>query len=414
MYPNDGLSTRTLRASPRRMNISFLCGSLEPGKDGVGDYVRQFALHLQSEGHQCQLVALADRFIAQPSRAPLDDCGGEIVRIPQAAWEQGDTEFAEQALLAFRPEWTSLQMVCYAYHPRGLLLQAGESFRRLKGPGRRHLMFHELWVGEAAGERRRNRVLGWLQKRLLLRACRIWAPDVVHTSNGVYRELLARNGLRACELPLPGNIPIVRLDHSDARLRLLQKLGHSAQGGRDLLLAGVFGSIHPKWEDPGMLRALAARCSLSGQRLVLVQLGRAGKEGLQLWQQLATQLGDALDFHSLGECTPHALSMTLSGLDLGIATSPWALVGKSGSVAALREHGVPVVVTRDDYRLRRGPTPLATPTPLLYRFDAAFLDLVSRRGLPRLPAVAEPELYRDFIRDLEGEHRVMDVLRQTA
>ena len=44
------------------MNISekllFICGGLEPGKDGIGDYARRIARRLADYGHHSLLLSL--------------------------------------------------------------------------------------------------------------------------------------------------------------------------------------------------------------------------------------------------------------------------------------------------------------------------------------------------------------------
>src|SRR5690606_39818307 len=48
-----------------KMNIAFICGSLEPGKDGVGDYTRRLAGELLRNGHNATIIAINDRYITQ-------------------------------------------------------------------------------------------------------------------------------------------------------------------------------------------------------------------------------------------------------------------------------------------------------------------------------------------------------------
>jgi hypothetical protein len=64
----------------------------------------------------------------------------------------------------------------------------------------------------------------------------------------------------------------------------------------------------------------------------------------------------------------------LRALDLGISANPLALTGKSGSVAAMREHGLPVCIVRDDFRLRAGQTPFPAPSGGLVRLDDRLID----------------------------------------
>jgi hypothetical protein len=67
-----------------------------------------------------------------------------------------------------------------------------------------------------------------------------------------------------------------------------------------------------------------------------------------------------------GEQPAATVSAFLQAADLAISTTPWALSGKSGAVAAALEHGLPVLVTRRAWSLRGMPTPEPDPHPLLF------------------------------------------------
>lgn len=383
--------------------IAFLCSTLQAGKDGVGDYVLQFARNLTAQGHECLAIALADRFVHHHVLTTRDtERGFDIVRVSARNWEVGNTRAAEAALSSFAPDWVSLQMVCYGYENRGLLLRSAEAFARLRRFGRGHLMFHELWIGESTEYGVRQRAVGWLQKRLLLRATKAWSPDVVHTSNPLYRELLRRNGVHADELPLPGNIPICSVDSAEARSWLLEKIG-SGSGHSESLLAGGFGSIHPEWgSDCEWLDRLEALSRSTDRRLVMIHLGKPGAAGGEIWKALALRFRDRVEFHALGELSPAEISRALLALDLGVATSPWPLIGKSGSVAAMLEHGIPVLVTRTDFALRHGTTPEPAAHPLLYRLDDGFAARMQRGEIGRATPRPARDIYQRFMSSLQS------------
>ena len=86
--------------------------------------------------------------------------------------------------------------------------------------------------------------------------------------------------------------------------------------------------------------------------------------------------------------------------DFGLASSPWHLVGKSGSVAAMLDHGLPVIVTRDELPSASAFSP--SDDPLLHRCDTTLAaKLVA--GLPRRPARDRVnDVVRDFLRNLTG------------
>jgi hypothetical protein len=381
------------------MKISFLCSSMEPGRDGVGDYVAQFARALARRGLECQIVALCDRYVSAPAMGSLNGAPVELVRLPARHWQADEIGVAEAALRRFDPDWTSLQMVSYGYEQRGLLLWSGSRFERLRTKrARRHLMLHELWIGESLDYGLKDRAVGWLQKKLLLRALRSWAPEVIHTSNPTYRELLLRNGVVAAELPLPGNIRIAAIDARLTRRWVMQRA--HLEGGAELFLAGVFGALHPYWSDSSWADRLARACASAGRRLVVLQIGRKTEVGAQIWSALKAAAESRVRFVEMGEMNEGDISIALQGIDLGISTSAWAVVGKSGAVATMLEHGLPVAVPRTEHRLRIGPTPEPSPHPRLYRFDDHFLSLVATDSLLRVGPYADGHVYERFLASL--------------
>jgi hypothetical protein len=373
------------------MKIAFLCGSLEPWRDGVGDYTRRLAGDLQACGHQVLVIALADPFIDHVVELQPEHSGITVLRLPKTLWQARQLQAVQVALDSFAPDWVSLQLVVYAYDNRGLLRDMGQLLRRLSGSAHRHVMFHELWIGTALQCGIKERLVGWIQKRLLLRALKQWQPQLMHTSNPVYRQLLQRDGLYALPLRVPGSIVIQDISHRDARSALVARLGLNPEQGQPLLLAGVFGAVHPEWADTVVLRRLQTSCATQGRQLVLLHMGRAGVAGSALWQQLSSALAGIVQLHSLGELPSPELSVVLRGLDTGLATTPWALAGKSSTIAAMLEHGVPVLVTRHDSQLRGQRTPEPDSHPLLMRYVDALPDVVLQPDdLRRTPGLGTP------------------------
>jgi hypothetical protein len=93
----------------------------------------------------------------------------------------------------------------------------------------------------------------------------------------------------------------------------------------------------------------------------------------------------------LGKQPANRVSEFLQEADFGIATSPWELIGKSGTVASMLEHGLPVIVNRDDVHFAaRDQT--KSSSDLLIKMDADLpARLLSiRRAAPKqlLPEVA--------------------------
>lgn len=88
------------------MNILFICGSIEMGKDGVGDYTRRLAGEFIRLGHKASIVAINDRFVKKLNYDPILDVYTNIptLRIPSALNDQSKKEIAGSFIQTQNPD----------------------------------------------------------------------------------------------------------------------------------------------------------------------------------------------------------------------------------------------------------------------------------------------------------------------
>jgi hypothetical protein len=307
------------------MRILFVCAGAEPGADGVGDYSRRLAGENSRRGHPAAVLALNDRQLAEESI----ESEAELRLSANLPWKTR-LEAAKKFAAEFRPDVWSLQFVSYGFDPQGLPLGLAAKFRHLAGRARWHAMFHELWIEPGGGWGKR--VLSRLQKACVVDLCHKLAPKVVHTSIPYYRERLESAGAACRELPLFGNIPIVP-----------QQISRDP----DEWVFAFFGSLRRGWgPEPLLTRIAEARVESGKGRCRFVSLGRLGETGEKIWEQMEQSRHANFLFEKRGELAPADISRELQSADFGIAVSPLHLLGKSGAVAAMRDHGLPVIVTR--------------------------------------------------------------------
>lgn len=368
------------------MKIAFLCSSLAPGRDGVGDYVRQLAAACTAAGHICRLVALHDRHLAPGERRTAPEETRFSASLP---WTQRARALAD-LMAGFAPDWVSWQIVPYGFHTKGVLPAEMSQFVHAVGRWPQHVMLHELWIGLSQTERLRAILIGAWQRHRLLSFLDRAQPAEVHTSNAAYQTALARRGWQAEVLPLFGNIPVQSITRATAQASL-----HALTAGnlpaQPRCIGVLFGTIHPQWHADDTLDWLQTALTRSGSRLVLLSLGRAGAYGESLFARLAND--SRVRAVRLGELSSTQVSHLMQAADFGLATHPRTLLGKSGSTIAMFEHGLPVLAPRDDWHLpgrRATPGPsdplLASPAEMEPR---DFLSWLSSRPAPapRLPSV---------------------------
>ena len=372
------------------LRIALLAGCLEPGRDGVGDYTPGLAAEAVATGAPILTVALHDPFVTKVECK--ERAGVVVLRLPAEMPWAARLRHARKALDEFDPDWVSLQFVPYSFHPRGWTLGLARRLRPLlarparpdqrKADRHLHVMFHELWLGGGAEASWKHRAEGLWQRWLILRFLRAMRPSVVHTSNPTYAHMLREAGVKAAVLPLFGSIPLDAPEAAREEAEAwwageLASMSLSAEERQSYWVFGVFGSIHREWWPGELFTALLAQPPTLRRSLALVTIGRSGPAGEEVLRRLEHEFAGVVRFRHLGEQPPARVATVFRHLDFGISTSPWALIGKSSSAAAMREHGVPVIVTRVD-----DSTPSVTDDDSLLKFDAALpakLGAVGRR-----------------------------------
>jgi hypothetical protein len=318
------------------MKILFLCGSLEPGKDGVGDYTRRLANELSQQQHEVGMMAINDSYVAETTHVYLPMVNIAVIRLPSDLSWQEKKDVAHKVVADFNPEVLSLQFVPFAFQQKGLPAGLAGWLLSIGNGNPWHIMFHELWVAMDVAAGYKQRLLGFVQRALIARLINKLKPCLVHTQSSVYVAQLIKMGVKANLLPLFGNIPMVESN--------LQT--HSA----DVISFVFFGGIH----ELALADSFASAVShYSQQKGKPVKIVFAGRNGAYLPQWLAVLEKQKLHIEVRGEMPPEAISLLFQSADAGLNTTPVLLAEKSGSVAAMLEHRLKVLCVAKDWQPRR-------------------------------------------------------------
>lgn len=357
------------------MKIAFITGSLEPGRTGVGDYTRLLAAACQRMGHEVRTIALED--MHTPTNWEGQQDGIPCLRLPKEAALASRMKMAARFLELFEPEWISLQFVPYAFHPKGLFFEFLKEFPELIGGRRLHIKFHEIWIGEYPGAPLKERLTGWIQKRLVRKLILTCRPRIINYTNAGAKVRLARAGIAADHLPIFGNIQVAQEKSNNWLLaKLTDALPKERLEKDNFLWFGFFGSIHQNWPARQILERLRMFTTAKNQRPALLHAGILGKHRYR-WRAICKKYSGDWFLHSLGELPEDQVSQYLFALDFGLSSTPWDLVGKSGTIAAMTEHGLPVIINLE------GGTPDAPLViqnefePLIQKADEQLLTKLS-------------------------------------
>lgn len=361
------------------MNILLLCGCLEAGKDGVGDYTRLLATAFTEKGHNCYLVALNDPYVESVETTATGQLSSLRCSHLLHSTEQQDR--FNQIIAEWQPDILSLQFVPYSFHPRGLINDLVKFVSRIPTTCKWHIMFHEIWIGCANKAPLKERIIGCLQRRQIKKLLHVTRPLCIHSHTPAYRYLIDQLGLTSHPLELFGNIP---RQPQCARQWLFDALAQQGvpniqKARKHWFLFGIFGTLHPQWPPEPLLYYLEAAAQKAHKRAVLISFGH-NASGQDIWQSLSQEQRGCLQLVRLGPMASDKVSQLMNSLDFGIATSPWSLIHKSGSVRAMLEHGLPVLMNRDDITFR-GFEHKQAPLPHgVYWVDETLPDTITTIG----------------------------------
>lgn len=317
------------------MKVLFICGSAQPQKCGVGDYSRRLAGELIRQGHQAAIISLMDADVLSSIVEVQIDVATAVTvfRLPYSNGYSHNCIESKPFLDDFNPDWVSLQYVPFSFHPKGLPVGLSKHLKMLSEGRNFQIMFHELWVSIDKFSDLKIKVWGKMQIELVLSLVKNLNPAVIHTQTRLYQAMLLKHGIHAQLLPLFSNIPVAanyfnyEKNQSDFKIK-------------DTLTFVLFGSVHknaPLNQFASELKGYSVKIS---KKIELVILGRSGIEA-ERWANEFQKLN--MKVYSTGEQTEENISKILNDADYGISTSAFEMLEKSGSVAAMVEHGLKVI-----------------------------------------------------------------------
>lgn len=311
------------------MKILFICGALEPGKDGVGDYTRRLAGAVQTLGHQSSIIALCDPYVATDTVTDqlAENSILPVLRISANTGEIDRYRRSREWTDAFEPLWISLQFVPYSFSPRGLPFNLARQIKtELVKKRQLHIMFHEIWVGAESSINWKRRLTAALQQHIIRRMISSLGPAIIHTQLPLAQRNLGAMAQHIHPLPLFSNIDVFE-----------QPSPH----GNDVLRIGFFSQAAASAPILSFLEVLCCNARVAGNSIELWFIG-GNPARMRETGETINQKGLFNQIFYTGFLSPEGISAALQQCSLGITQVPRHALGKSGSVAAFLHHGIPV------------------------------------------------------------------------
>lgn len=305
---------------------------MEPGHDGVGDYTRVLAGELISRGIQAKIIALKDRSVNHHKLETQHTRGVEVevTRLSRDLSIKEARKHYRGLVDSFNPEWLSLQYVPYAFSAKGLPFYL-PGFLDVKHPSAKwHIMVHEAYIWDDVGIK--LSLVGRLQQYILKKIINKINPRVLHTSIPWYAELVERVGPKPDILPLFGNIDIAHPSGNNA--------------SADFEIDGVFFGAGPKIESFQIFSdQINAFLVAADKKLNIVFCGKPDfRTSLFIAHLKEKVVHPQFRISIVGPQKAEKISLIFQSSHFGISREVPRLMGKSGAILAMYEHGLPIWV----------------------------------------------------------------------
>ena len=288
------------------MRILFILGLYRPGKCGISDYVRLLIEQLELLGHGCSMININSGI-----ESSLDKITESLLKC----------------------DVVSLQFAPYSFHPKGLPGKELQMLGKALAGYHLHVMFHEIWIGAYPNATFYERWIGKCQREQIIRFLTIAKPYAIQATNSAALDRLNQMGINASYLYLFGNIPWAK-DH-------LSKI-HSDR----LIKVAFFGTPYSSFPYDLLVNKLNKEfIELKKEWKIKVIGNIRDNKGLKKLVKVAGKCGIIVE--ETGMIETEEVSYELQSANYGVATTPYDVLGKSGSVAAMLEHRLPVYVYDD-------------------------------------------------------------------
>jgi hypothetical protein len=339
------------------MKILFICGSVEVGKDGVGDYSRRFCGELIREGQEVQILSLCDHQVISftVDHQVVEETAVLVNRIPISNSNNQRFIWSQDILNYFQPDWISLQFVPYSFNPKGLPFWLPSFLKKLKGNHKWHIMFHELWLGIDIESSFRHKCIGKFQEVIVERIVHKIKPSFITTQNKLYQFFLQLHNIEADILPICGNIPLTTLKNE----------------ANEFTQFVLFGTIHPGAPFKDFVDDIIIVANTFRKPIKFVFIGKNGDE---LSSYITILDNFSICYEVLGMQSEKIISEVLINSDFGISTTPYFQTEKSGVYAAYREHQISTICVARKWTPKRGQYNI----PQIIKYEKSNFNLIPK------------------------------------
>lgn len=304
--------------------LLIISPNLEPGLCGVSDYTLELRLQIlkNNKDVEVRVLALSDLYIK-------DVIGNDFYyRIPNTFRNSLRIKYALKFVNEYKPSRIYFNLISYGYQSKGLPMYISNFFNYINVPI--IVIAHELWIGNFSNEALKKKVIGYIQKLSILKILKKGVISRILVTTDISKNILHYNNIEATTLPVFNNIPISLCNN-----KLSQNMNH--------VTFLFFGSFAFQINAELFIKFIKNEFLDKGKIVIINHVG-IYRGYTQEWEYIQSTLSKLkVVFKIYGIITSERISELLQQADYGITSYMPQFWSKSGSIAAMLAHGLPVI-----------------------------------------------------------------------
>jgi hypothetical protein len=320
------------------LRILFICGCLELGKDGVGDYTRVLAQELVTYGCECSILSLNDSYVTHTIIEEIYNTKISLIRIQALGSAKVRYQIARSYINDFCADIISLQFVPYSFQKKGLPFYLLSFIKAIENKGKLNIMFHELWLDNPA--RIKDKIYQLIQKKIITKLANSKKEILINVTIEFNKKRLEELNIKSNVIPLFGNI-LRQLNQKKylnwslfekKKIKVLYFGAHPRDEFRTKLINELYNFCINKHGEI----AIVCACGNSDTRHIFINLLKEKLSSLNV------------HIEDTGHLSVEEIDFLMENCTVGISRSTPYLLGKSGSSIAMLEHGLPLWLPKAD------------------------------------------------------------------
>lgn len=208
------------------------------------------------------------------------------------------------------------------------------------------VMFHELWY-KTSGNFIIKTLKSYFKRQILKKFILKVNPEKVFTNSLYNKKKLKCMGVQSHFTRVYSNIRVSDFNKSkNEGLNWLHSL--SIKRPDSSFITGiVFGVIDESWEYVKTLKLIKNELKSQNKDLLILYVGPY--EYTEAFKEMQVKISSITHFNSLGKLSEEEVCLAIAASDFGFCTTPLKKATRSGSLAALLEGDLPVIISDNEF-----------------------------------------------------------------